>query len=354
MANDFTMTNNTSNNRWDLSYTVDAAGTKSKTLNTAGTFVDKNILVSITTPSASATITASKAATAPTITRTATTASGATNVGTGSATTTAPSSGYFVSLQGTAPATTLDITKTVNTAGFISANSQITASASTTATNGSIYYLPITKGVAAANTASVAKVATDGSNAGVNITGVIGTSTTTEPTSGYYAAFTGTGSSKVTTAGWFPTGALTAATSATTYFPVTGAALTFAGGALNNQAATATFVNSNNKEITTTSTDSYNNGLSIQAVGKAGRAAVTYTNTAGYIPAHSSATNASSAVSQASWNGTTYYLTGVKLAAPSSGIAKFDITVPNGSTSDFITFQFQVDTSGNVVVLGPD
>lgn len=51
MPNDFSITNNTSNNRWDLTYTVDAAGTKTKTLKTGGTFVDRDILVSITTPS---------------------------------------------------------------------------------------------------------------------------------------------------------------------------------------------------------------------------------------------------------------------------------------------------------------
>ena len=130
------------------------------------------------------------------------------------------------------------------------------------------------------------------------------------------------------------------ATSNSTYVGLKGAGLTFSGGALSGQAATATFVNSNNKVISTASTDTYNNGLSVLAKGTAGRAAVTYTNTAGYMPAHTSAQNASGALSASTWNGTTYYLTGVKLAAPSSGIAKFDITVPNGSTNEFITFQF--------------
>lgn len=327
--------------------------------------------------------------------------------------------------------------------------------------------------VAAANTASADAevVTTDGSNAGINIAAtanIVGTKVTTEPTSGYYIAIkaTGSGSSKITTAGWIDTGALTAAsTNATKYFPIaTGsctvaggvlstsgytksdlaltlssgsetnmanitlgakdttnypyyfkisgstpavsgntsasvtaitdthtagyipakattnfraaqsaspsvsvnatsaityiglkkAGLTFSGGALNNKGATATFVNSNNKVISTASSDTYNNGLSVLAKGSAGRAAVTYTNTAGYLPANTSAQNASSAVSSSTWDGTTYYLTGVKLAAPSSGVAKFDITVPNGSTSEFITFQFQVDSSGNVTVLGPD
>ena len=326
--------------------------------------------------------------------------------------------------------------------------------------------LNVQAGAAEGGSASVAKVATDGSAEGVNITAVIGSPVTSEPTSGYYAAFTGTGNSKVTTAGWFDTGNLASKTSATTYFPVTAgsctvaggvlstsgytksnlaltlqsgsdtnmvnvttstsqtlsgydyhfkingstpavsgttsasvtaitdthtagyipakattnfrnaqsaspavsvnatsgsiwvqlkkATFTYAGGGLTGQGATAAFVNSNNKVISVTSTDSYNNGLSIQAKGTAGRAAVTYTSTAGYFPTLSDATTASGAVSASTWNGTTYYLTGVKIAAPSSGVAKFDIIVPNGSTSDFITFQFQVDSSGNVTILGPD
>ena len=295
------------------------------------------------------TVTATKAATKPTIAKTTTTASGATNVG-GSNTisTSAPSSGFFISVQATAPVTSsFTTTKTVNTAGYISANTQITATnIATTATTGDVYYLPITTGVAQANTASVTKVATDGSAAGVNITGVIGTATTTEPSSGYYAAFTGSGSSKVTTAGWFPTGALPAATSSTTYFPVTGASFTFSGGALNNKAATATL----SSGFITDTADNWHNGLTILAKGTAGRAAVTYTNTAGYYAAHSSATNASSAVSASTWDGTTYYIKGIKLTAPSSGKTCFDLTIPNGNTTDFITWHFEVDTAGNVLV----
>lgn len=50
--NDIIMTNDTSNNRWKVSYTVDEANIKSKILNTAGTFVDRDIQVEITTPEA--------------------------------------------------------------------------------------------------------------------------------------------------------------------------------------------------------------------------------------------------------------------------------------------------------------
>lgn len=167
------------------------------------------------------------AAVTPVISRTSTTASGATNVGSSDATTTAPSSGYFISVQSAANTTTLTATPSVTTAGYGTTTSGQYGATNATTTVGanasSVTYIPITTGIAAANSASVTKVATDGSNAGVNITGVIGTSVTTEPSSGYYAAFQGSGSSKVTTAGWFPTGALAAATSAVTYFPITAA-----------------------------------------------------------------------------------------------------------------------------------
>lgn len=135
--------NITSNNLWELPITVTASGDITKTLNTAGTFLDRNIGIKVSTPKAVATVSASKKATAPTVARTTTTVSGATNVANGNATTTAPSSGYFISIQATAPATTLDITKTVNTAGYLGTNTQITASAATTANTGSIYYVPV-------------------------------------------------------------------------------------------------------------------------------------------------------------------------------------------------------------------
>lgn len=82
----------------------------------------------------------------------------------------------------------------------------------------------------AANTASadVSVNTADGGNAGVNISGVIGTKTTTEPTSGYYVSMTasGSGSSKITKAGFIGTGNLAAAsTTATKYFPITGATI---------------------------------------------------------------------------------------------------------------------------------
>lgn len=77
----------------------------------------------------------------------------------------------------------------------------------------------------------------------------------------------------------------------------------FSGGGLTSQEATASFTN-----ISTTST---NNGITIQAIGKAGRAAVTYSSTtSGWIDITANQ-NASSAVNATTWAGTTYYIAGI-------------------------------------------
>ena len=58
MPNDFEMINITSgtNKKWKLSYIVDNAGTKTKTLNTESTFIDRDIDVEITIPAAHFTV----------------------------------------------------------------------------------------------------------------------------------------------------------------------------------------------------------------------------------------------------------------------------------------------------------
>lgn len=222
------------------------AGTEPITVNiTEGYNTARSIIINAESSgtAAAATITATKQAESPTIQITSTNnITGKTNVGNGSASTSSPSTTYYVAVEATAPATTLDITKTINTAGYLGNVTQITASAATSAKT-LIYYLPVTSGVATADNsnANVTKYTTDGSNAGTNITGVSGLlsdATTTEPnTSGsYYLAFTGSGHSKVSTAGWFPTGNLTDS-SKTVYFTIRKAAATISG---SKQAVTPT------------------------------------------------------------------------------------------------------------------
>lgn len=364
----------------------------------------------------------------PVISRTTTTASGATNVGSAATTTTAPSSGYFVSVQSAANTITVTTTPSVSSAGYgTTANYGAT---STTGTFGAaasaITYIPIESGTATGNNASVTKVTTDGTSAGINITDVIGTSTTAEPTDGYYAAFTGSGSSKVTKAGWFPTGALTAATSTTTYFPITEAELASEGAVTTNASVTTT--NSTNMTTATSGTYYYEvkntayagtvqTKYKVTAAGYApaknainsGTVSITPTKTNDakiYIPTATltvtktsgtgscSYTSGSSAnvtvsdtdtsgvkitftgsgtvIAQANVTGAGYhpiannvasgsglssgdktatkYITGVKITPGKT----FTIQVPNGNITDYISFVFTVDASGNVTVAGPD
>lgn len=348
--------------RFEFPYTITSAlnNTNIATLQTTNKFLDKDIDIRLTLASAAATITASKQATSPTIARTDTSASGATNVGSGNATTTAPSKGYFIATQATAPATTLNITKNINTAGYLGTDNQINASASTTAKTGSIYYIPVTTGIAEANTSSATitiENTDDSSKGGVNIQNIIGTETDAEPTSGYFIRIKadGSGSSKVTTAGWFPIGELaTSNTSTTKFYSVTAAKVSHTGGDIsitNNYSGTPT-VDATLTEQTTSGvvltatkpTDGYyltitSNSSALSGKTKATRAAYKETFTAGYLPAKS-ATNIlnSSAVEPTvtiNANSKTNYLT-----IPSASVS-------TSSTNDGMSTYFDEGTSAN-------
>lgn len=334
--------------RFDFKYPYDENNPAPETsyinvanLQTTNQFIDKDINIKLL--SGAVTVNASKQATAPTIVKTNTSATGAINVGSNDQTTTAPNNGYFVSVQATAPATTLNITKTINTIGFLKEDTQITASAATTSKTGSIYYIPITKGIAEANTSSASitiEETDDSSKGGKNIQSVLGDAVTSEPTSGYFLRIkaNGSGSSKVTTAGWFPTGALaTSSTSTTQFYPVTAASVTHSGGDIsitNNYSdtpivsATLTAQTTTGVELTTTKPSSgyyltiTSNSTALSGTTKATRAAYTETFSAGYLPAKTS-TNilASSAVEPT-----------VTVNA-GSGISY--ITIPSASTLSF-------------------
>ena len=88
--------------------------------------------------------------------------------------------------------------------------------------------ISVQQATTAANTAS-ADVDSESDSSGRNISDVIGTKDSSAPVSGYYIKMqaAGSGSSKVTGAGWVGTGALdTASTTVTRYFPVTAASIT--------------------------------------------------------------------------------------------------------------------------------
>lgn len=121
-------------------------------------------------------LTSSVTATTPTVARTATTANGATNVGSGNATTTAPSSGYFVSVQAQAPATTITPTSTF-TAGYFDSVNRISSTIGTTTKSSNVYYItvpsanPTFSGGAPSGTATIATW-TNATSATTNTSGV--------------------------------------------------------------------------------------------------------------------------------------------------------------------------------------
>lgn len=127
----------------------------------------------------------------------------------------------------------------------------------------------------------------------------------------------------------------------------------FTGGGLTVSSSMASSPTTNSC-LTLSDTDSC--GAYITSTGSAGRAKVTYNgNYVGYIN-KSNGDTALAATSSNTTQGTPTkkYINGIKIFAPSSGTRTFDITVPNGNTTDFITFRFSVDSSGNVAVDGID
>ena len=119
---------NSTSGKFDVSGSANISGTASAGVETAG-YVDANVTATgSTTGTASVDaevdeIVGSTAITGtkivkPVIAKTATTASGAKNVGDGDASTTAPSSGYFVSVQSAANQGTLTATPSVTSAGY--------------------------------------------------------------------------------------------------------------------------------------------------------------------------------------------------------------------------------------------
>ena len=206
--------------------------------------------------------------------------------------------------------------------------------------------LSVQSGIDAANTASadVDVQTTSGSAGGVNVGSILGTKSTSEPSTGYYIKLQaqGSGSSQITTAGWVEVGALTAASTAVSkYFPVQ------AGGA--SISGTNTVTPSASVTGTNVTLSNINNGVSITATGGGtASASVSAASTqAGYIPNNTTLDTQTVAASSQTTTATSY-ISGVTLTAPSSGTRTFSITVPNGNTT--ATFVFNVDSSGNVTV----
>lgn len=169
--------------------------------------------------SAKATLSGSKAATAPTMAYETATGKTSTAEGNGTITTTQPSaSTEYISIKVTAPATT-SITPTVSltNAGYLGAAGQITGSVSTT-TATQTYYIPLKTGALKSNSGTV----TAESN---TINGTIGTTATSD----YYITLTGSGQVGVETEGWVTTAMTQNSSVMTRYYNIPRATFTTSG-----------------------------------------------------------------------------------------------------------------------------
>lgn len=95
--------------------------------------------------SAAATVSGTTLATAPTLAHTASAQSNKVQITVAPTTSTSTLNKYYIAVTPTAPATSISLTKTITTAGYLSAADQITASAGTTE-NSQLYYIPLTTG----------------------------------------------------------------------------------------------------------------------------------------------------------------------------------------------------------------
>lgn len=101
--------------------------------------------------------------------------------------------------------------------------------------------------------------------------------------------------------------------------------------------------------------DTNTSGVAITFDGSGEVDGIAQVTTAGYTPVNNSFA-ATTTATKSDTASLTKYITGVTIEAPSTANTYniFEITVPNGSPTDFITFRFSVDSSGNVFVDGPD
>lgn len=179
---------------------------------------------------------------------------------------------------------------------------------------------------------------------GRNISGSVGSKSSSAPSSGYYLKVdaSGTGSSAVTAAGWLDAGSIgTASATGSFYFPVDTATASITGTNVLTPSASVSGTN-----VTLSNT---NNGISIVASGGgSASASISATgNQSGYISSGDSLGTATVSSTSESTTASTF-LSGVTLNKPASGVNSFSITVPNGNS--MATFTFNVDAEGNVTI----
>lgn len=195
------------------------------------------------------------------------------------------------------------------------------------------------------NTADVSVYTTDGTNAGVNISSIVGTKATTEPTSGYYLAFTGSGSggkAQISTAGFAPTSlsANVGVTSKTKYFPITAAA-----GSVSHTVSDDTTTSTSNAftpVISKYTTDGSNAGINIQA--STGTVTTNEPTSGYYVAVRSASQNAKKIVADASISTAGYIPTSYNFTADTKYV---------GLNASSVTYIPITSGAGSVTVNSP-
>ena len=162
-----TFTYDSTDANFDITGSGSISGTATATVSTAGyvgtsdtgtgsTTGTASVAASVAKIAGTTAITGTKKVT-PVISRTETTATGATNVGSGSASTTAPSSGYFVSVKSAENTGTLTATPSVTTAGYGtgSYHSIVGATETVGANESSVTYISVPGGSATTPTTTI-------------------------------------------------------------------------------------------------------------------------------------------------------------------------------------------------------
>lgn len=217
---------------------------------------------------AAATVSGTAQATAPTITNTASAVSGKTQVSGAPVKASELASEinkYYMAMTSTAPATEVSLTKNVDTAGYLGADSQIDASAATTQ-NAELYYVPLATGsVAATMDAATATTPTLANDTTASVSGKtrVNASPTTDSAAidTFYMAVEATAPatavtvSKSVTGGYISTdevsttGGSVAASDETYYIPLTTGTKSAGAGSVSASSSTMSIALANSEPV---------------------------------------------------------------------------------------------------------
>ena len=245
---------NSTSGKFDVTGSGSISGTATATVSTAGyvgtsdtgsgsTTGTASVSANVAKIAGSVSVTGTKKVT-PTISRTNDTISGATNVGTGTASTDAPTSGYFVSVQSGAAESTITATPSVTTAGYgTSTNNGLTAGTAAVGANASsVTYITVPGGSATTPTDSISVTPSISVNASGLITATASGSKSITPT--VSAGYVTSGTAGTVSVSGSNTQQLSTV-AATTYYPSTSDQTIASGKYLTGTQTIAKVVTSN-------------------------------------------------------------------------------------------------------------